>query len=845
MASSSAPSSLTRYRPIVLTIFGFAVGYSIYYVYTSSTQSKPSGLHRSNAVHRRRRAATNTPENGAVTSRSRDNPANDNSVETADIPDGTETVAETEAIQTNSQDGSGLKALLYYIAEDQSRQNAYIHRGVMCNSCFMKPIRGIRWRCANCADYDLCSDCEASNMHPKTHIFYKVKIPAPFLGNPRQTQAVVYPGKPAKMPRSLPTNLFRRFVDETKFEKEEIEALYDQFTCLANANWTSDPNGINYAIDRTAFDTAFIPLTSINAPQPNLLYDRIFSFYDSNGDGLIGFEELLKGLAHIQDKNHDQAARRRHIFNGFDVDSDGYISRKDVLRLFRAYYAIQKDITHDLLAVQDEEYEIKNVQQFIFSGQPLSAAFTESAPGVQTTFPTDTKQPNSFGDTRDSTNPIHVDSTDEGPRDEIVSLLPGEELWNRQQQNPPGTFIFPASRPLIDEPWMSAEEDAQVTARLQASAMRDRFRRREFYTDEEEGFLLEDPDKYSSSRQSSNQHQQAPTQHTEHAQRTPLGFLRSAPSWNVAENPAIGIEATPAPSAARKSREQVLHRDGYEVPIPDAEIGKEILYQVVQQGLNELLDPLFKEKEDLALLVEETAMERRRWKREIRQFVKAQKREKAEEKREEDENKLKNGNGSAFHSQQSADANVLEDEETDISSSVSSADHTESEDEGNVEPMGWNKHPGGTKWKEDSRPKGRDDTDLVLTSVATDRQVRLDPTMPQFRPNSDKDVDQHSEYVRLKSIHAWEENRIPTQEGPNGSVNGGPIRSGLSAANIAKIEPTKAELKQYAMLNEAERSIKEQGGKGRLSFQEFKALMHGEEGRRLAFVDQWFELGSF
>lgn len=49
--------------------------------------------------------------------------------------------------------------------------------------------------------------------------------------------------------------------------------------------------------------------------------------------------------------------------------------------------------------------------------------------------------------------------------------------------------------------------------------------------------------------------------------------------------------------------------------IPDAErdAGKEILYQVTQQGFNELLDPLFKEKEDLALDAAETKRDRGRY----------------------------------------------------------------------------------------------------------------------------------------------------------------------------------------------------------------------------------------
>ncbi|KAL8956093.1 MAG: hypothetical protein Q9193_006284 [Seirophora villosa] len=39
-----------------------------------------------------------------------------------------------------------LMNLLYRIAEDKSRKEGFVHRGVICNSCNAMPIRGIRYR---------------------------------------------------------------------------------------------------------------------------------------------------------------------------------------------------------------------------------------------------------------------------------------------------------------------------------------------------------------------------------------------------------------------------------------------------------------------------------------------------------------------------------------------------------------------------------------------------------------------------------------------------------------------------------------------------------------------------
>lgn len=86
-----------------------------------------------------------------------------------------------------------------------------------CNNCQIIPIRGIRYRCANCLDYDLCEVCEALDAcHPKTHLFYKIRIPAPFIGNPRHAQTPCYPGKPQLMAMSLNLEAMRVLADETK-----------------------------------------------------------------------------------------------------------------------------------------------------------------------------------------------------------------------------------------------------------------------------------------------------------------------------------------------------------------------------------------------------------------------------------------------------------------------------------------------------------------------------------------------------------------------------------------------------------------------------------------------------
>ena len=344
--------------------------------------------------------------------------------------DGRETVVDLESEHSwrgepsddSRKEGQSLLNLLYHIAEDQAKREGYVHRGVTCNSCSMIPIRGIRYRCANCIDFDLCEQCEAMQIHPKTHLFYKVRIPAPFLGNPRQAQPVWYPGKPSTLQQHLSRELSLRFCRETGFENPEVEALWDQFRCLAATEWVEDPNSFNMAIDRRTFDKCFVPNAGIRPPPPNLIYDRMFAFYDTNGDGLIGFEEFLKGLASLNSKSKDE--RRKRIFQGYDIDGDGYVDRKDFLRMFRAFYALNKELTRDMVSGMEEDaLEGGGPRDIVLSSQPISSAFPGAIPPGERSRTGQGKTRDEYGDhvISDSQAVVRESSEDFGDHNEVIA----------------------------------------------------------------------------------------------------------------------------------------------------------------------------------------------------------------------------------------------------------------------------------------------------------------------------------------------------------------------------------------------------------------------------------------
>lgn len=57
-----------------------------------------------------------------------------------------------------------------------------VHERHRCDVCYAEPIVGVRYKCANCPDYDLCERCEQRSeiVHSPRHVFLKIKQPTAF-----------------------------------------------------------------------------------------------------------------------------------------------------------------------------------------------------------------------------------------------------------------------------------------------------------------------------------------------------------------------------------------------------------------------------------------------------------------------------------------------------------------------------------------------------------------------------------------------------------------------------------------------------------------------------------------
>ena len=62
------------------------------------------------------------------------------------------------------------------------------HDGVTCDSCRCQPVYGIRWKCAKCYDFDLCTKCYMCDKHSVDHEFVRIDKDS----SPRYNVMVLY-----------------------------------------------------------------------------------------------------------------------------------------------------------------------------------------------------------------------------------------------------------------------------------------------------------------------------------------------------------------------------------------------------------------------------------------------------------------------------------------------------------------------------------------------------------------------------------------------------------------------------------------------------------------------------
>ncbi|KAK5663560.1 hypothetical protein OQA88_3991 [Cercophora sp. LCS_1] len=943
--STATSSMLTRQRVGVALLslatvlsLGYA-GYAGYGIYQTSPEPGHQ-LRRSNAVRHRRRSVPDVyherHDSEASWTSQEETQADENVDHTTVRPvtDG-ETVAEEHVMEDdwyneplnfpNQRAGQNIVSLLFRVSEDNARRNAYVHRGCQCNACGIVPIRGIRYRCSNCADFDLCETCESQGLHIKTHIFYKIKIPAPRLG-PRQMQPVWYTGDPESCLRNLPRQLIAKLSKETGFERPELEALWEQWTFMANTEWREDPDDLCLAMDRKTFERYIVPSGGYKHAAPNLLHDRIFAFYDTNNDDLIGFTEFLLGTSYRKRKD-----RLKKVFEGYDVDGDGYVNRRDFLRLFRAYYILFKQMHRDIVeGLDDQVMSSPEAQQLISSRQPLSSLFGREGgfPSADPDRPLEGKVINHqngdviisdgmsravkednpdiadresmltslfskptrivetlFSPTSDNFHSPGMSSTTQylsallnppSRVDELPALLVGgsrgrneffvvlnEERTQEESSESPGEDSGRDSNPsgreetngasAVDEAGDNQDESSQPTRqqalltpneevnrerelrrrehrmgrRTRVNTRRkllDRWKRRQFYLDEEEGAAppegWDDEDDILASLDSN-------AESSKSAQFSPSFVARSRSSSKVrfAEEPDdFDIRSNPSTS----SRSVPERWGGYDVPDAEKDAGKEVFYQVIQQAFNELLDILFKPKEDLAVEAAET-QEVRNKHRHLFESIDLN----AESKRRR---------SPSTSPELPVDPNKPINERS-LPELLATSGYSI------AQPAGATNSPGAEEIAPEEQPIVGDvalSTEMA-EEIPGEQDTYRDPTLPQFRPNFTSASSQPvATPVHEKMTGVADEKKPETPLKGKSSEGSDEVERSAKKPETSSSLPTpipRETLIKWKRLDAAEEEAKIRGGWGKLSYEEFEEIYRLEESRgsRLDYLGTWID----
>ncbi|KAK1999138.1 EF-hand [Colletotrichum falcatum] len=936
--------SLTRPRLAVAVFSAVAAASLGYYTYHAARDQyrdvSGPGLHRSNAVRRpHRRSRRNSLSSDG--SRGEDNldldamrPLNDGDT----VVDAGGTMDEwwndPNSMQPQARAGHNIVSLLFRVSEDNARRNACVHRGCACNSCGMVPIRGVRYRCANCADFDLCETCESQGVHTKTHIFYKIKVPAPPFG-PRQMQPVWYTGDPDTCYRNLNRSLMARLSKETGFERPEIEAFWEQFTFMANTEWREDPDELHLAMDKKTFERCLVPSGGSRHATPNLIHDRMFSFYDTNNDDLIGFTEFLHGLAYRKRKD-----KLRKIFEGYDIDGDGFVNRRDFLRMFRAYYVLYKQMHRDILdGLDDQLMGSTEAQQLVASRQPLSSLFGREGrvPRAHANHRSDGKVFHPNGDVELEPGRTAIVSDDRGDtsgREDVLTRLFAPYIgspWSGHMRSPDSEPDAPYWDALLNPPTsiddlpdlltgqrrerneidfdfdlelgssdgeQGANNDSDVENRSQTGdapaqanrsesrdqrvdsdqftnrvptesqlraqvinhrrqmapdierrrrqaarkQLHDRWKRRQFYLDEEEGGLA--PDGWHSdedvllnlngvAESSKAAQQQALSPRSRSSSK--VRFAEDMDEYETRSNPSTSSRSVPE------------RWGGLEIPDEERDAGKEILYQVTQQAFNELLDAIFKDKEDLALKAAATKAKRDQHRTLFEHLAVDQPEPKTVEPRQPrkaiDEDKP--------IAERSLEELLLtsgyrvDEFGHRVDESGQRTDGPDTENRLRIEEVLDDEDEQEKAGKDEVDVDGEDAED-VEDGDAVEVDYR-DPTMPQFRPNSEATAMSYSSdsTATPSELSTSNEGSEPattmTTTMPKKKKKNKKQSTRFSKASSKTIPHFT--LLEWKRLDLAEKEAADRGGWGKLSFEEFEESYKSQEnaGNRLDYLGSWVD----
>lgn len=135
-------------------------------------------------------------------------------------------------------------------------------------------------------------------------------------------------GKQNSKPKDL-----NEFLNETAFTKDELQAWYGNFSKKYRTG-----SSCSLTIDQ--FKNIYVDLFPNG--DADLFAENAFRLFDVNNDEVIDFREFITALSVTRRGTIDE--RLRWVFNVYDKDSNGYISRHEMLVIVTAIFKMCRNI---------------------------------------------------------------------------------------------------------------------------------------------------------------------------------------------------------------------------------------------------------------------------------------------------------------------------------------------------------------------------------------------------------------------------------------------------------------------------------------------------------------------
>jgi hypothetical protein len=414
----------------------------------------------------------------------------------------------------------------------------------------------------------------------------------------------------------------------------------------------------------------------------------------------------------------------------------------------------------------------------------------------------------------------------------------------------------------------------------------ERWQRRYFYTDEEEGATRpadwKEDDDVLAQNGMTGESSKAPTRPIIHSRSSSkVRFAEDMDDFDTRSNPSTSSRSVPE------------RWGGIEIPDAEKDAGKEILYQVTQQAFNELLDPLFKEKEDMAVVAANHKADREKYRSlystpefETWALNKAAEDTKRREKEEQimtrtvssnrewphlpveieevrglplEELLASTGYGvDDLHNEIPERAELPSSEETrlDVQGHAPISERSDSQ-EADSNPRPHNPPPTSptevlsiiAQYDDDRDPASLQSTPPQATPPPSDSASPTtpeyrDPTFPQFRPDSDTSQDQPTPR-RGYAVY------LPEADEEQGLHHNSPPTEAEASVPLDGKNETEGDKPDEALLyllwdmDRAAKEAERQGGWGRLNFEEFerkvKASVREGKGNQMDYLGSWID----